>query len=137
MKKRLLLSALLLGILFLVFYGYSEYNRTAVDLTNAKPHHVLNAKNLLADYTEDETLSNTKYLNKILEVSGTIASTENQGDSVFTVYLEGDGLSNIACELSSKQQLEPHNAGDSVWIKGRCTGYLMDVVMVQCVLVKN
>ena len=45
-------------------------------------------------------------------------------------------MGGVSCEMQDTSGTENIKAGDSVTIKGVCTGVLMDVVLVRCVLAK-
>ena len=60
-----------------------------------------------------------------------------QHDTTATVFLN-DGYSgtSVVCQFGreSNEEINRSEKGDPVAIKGICSGYLMDVVMVRCVL---
>ena len=126
---------LIIACLFLML---TIYNKPHTDVRNSKADLILNIENVLAEFQQDETLANKKYIDQIIEVSGTIfeISTLN-GNSVITLKSE-NSESSIIChllpednEISLKLQ-----KGQSITIKGVCTGFLMDVIMVRCVIAK-
>jgi len=135
MKKKLLILISLI-IVSGAFYAYSEFNRAKQNLTEVKAKYTSTASDLVASFSNDEAGATKKYSDEVIEVSGVIAMIDNQGDTLFTIYLQSNDLASVACELEKNQSVDNLEVGQNVTIKGICTGYLMDVVLVQSVLTK-
>ena len=99
----------------------------------------LSAFELYEEYQADEAAGNKKYIDKIIEVKGTIAeiSTDENGATV-VMLRDKDAFSGILCTLreDEKKRAKDLKVGQEVTIKGQCTGMLMDVVLNKCVLVQ-
>ena len=52
------------------------YNLKATDMAKAKPDFIITAVFLQKAFEENETAASTRYINKILEVTGKIASVK-------------------------------------------------------------
>lgn len=133
--KKIVIIVAILGLIGLV-YGSFLYLKPTANLQHATPAYSLSAIELFSDYEKDETAANTKYLDKVLQVSGIIESVAENDDGILTITLDANNdLSGVIC------QLENHNttykAGDSITLKGLCSGMLMDVVLVRCVAIKT
>ena len=131
---RILLIALGLGILAGGFVAYKMWNKPHRDVADAKADVKLEATDLFNQFSTDEATANGQYLDKIVQVCGTVAqvSTENE---VVTIQLEaGDLLGGVLCELDnlSEHPRTDFQAGETVCFKGICTGYLTDVVLNRC-----
>ena len=87
----------------------------------------------------DEKKANAKYLGKIVEVSGIISEKTKDRIGNYNITLQGPDLAGIGCEFENKVQDKLANLkeGQEVKIKGICTGVLMDVVLVDCVIENN
>ena len=107
----------------LVVEGDAEFNM---------PAHIL-----FAEFDENETEANDKYLNKIISVNGQITDISGPDSTGFKITLKGDGLFGVICEFPHSADSHSLSIGDSVTIKGLCTGKLMDVVMVKCIIENN
>ncbi len=72
-------------------------------------------------------------MHPVLEVTGIIneMSKNQKGETVIT--LKGTDMGGIICTLESAIQAAT-KVGATVVIKGICTGYLTDVVLVRCVV---
>jgi tRNA_anti-like len=140
-NKRLYFFAVaLVTIAPLSIYGYKEFTRKPADLTKSDAAESLAASDLCALYSNYEDSANKKYLGKIIEVTGSIVEIENQQDTLLTILL-GDTLhpGRVSCLIDKKKIAAAKNSvlGDAIKLKGICTGYLMDVELNRCVIVKK
>lgn len=134
--KKILLVLLLLGV-FVSLFAYYQYNRKPTSTDRLKSDEVLTSMSLLALYQENEKEADTKYLDKILEVSGSVGKVTNENE-VASIYLQSDDpLSGIIAEMAESEDVTNLQKGDKVVLKGRCTGMLMDVVLVNCVQIEK
>jgi hypothetical protein len=122
-----------LGLLVSLYY----YNKPHVDVRASEATYMLTAQNLIDEYRENEIESNKKYSEIVIQVKGKVFEISIlKGNSVIT--LKDEGLeSSIICHMlpeDNKRALQ-FKKGDEINVKGICTGYLMDVIMVRCTLV--
>ena len=114
--------------------------RKPAELDQSDAAERMAASDLYDMYSNYEDSANKKYLGKILEITGSVVEIENQQDTLFTILL-GDTLQpgRISCLIDKKQNATAKNIllGDVLKIKGICTGYLMDVELNRCVIVKK
>lgn len=139
MIKKILFVLAILAILggSLAYYVYYMYNKPVASLENRKPDVVLTANDLLSAYEADETTASQLYNEKILQVKGVVSEIVTEG-SVNKVFIETENpMSGVICEMEEGQDVTSLKIGSEVKIKGRCTGFLSDVVLVQSSLVKN
>ncbi|MCC6384789.1 MAG: OB-fold putative lipoprotein [Bacteroidia bacterium] len=138
MKKKIVAGLIILILLTAAgWYLYSLIMKPLSSLEAASPEVKVSADTLFARYNSDEATSDSLYLGKILLVSGIVKETDSVSDSIYTIYLEsGDPSGLISCEMERGQvaALQHLKEGDSVVIKGRCNGFLMDVVLNQCLI---
>jgi hypothetical protein len=110
------------------------------------PHHnasgeqavaSLSATTLYYEFLNSENNANKKWLGKIIEVSGHISSINESGGYI-SINLMGSSEGGVNCSFMKKDldSGEKYNKGDSITIKGKCTGFLMDVNLVDCVVKK-
>jgi len=131
MKKLAFIASIL--ILSAAIYGYYLYNKPVASVSNQTAALTLNAKELLAAFETDEEAANSAYLDKLILVKGKVSKIA-EGEKNHSIYLETSNMmSSIICELESgvNHNLKP---GDNTSIKGICSGYLMDVVLVRSVI---
>ena len=128
-----------IGILLICLAGWGLY-------TVYKPHRnvqgedavaTLTATSLYNEFSKNETQANQKWLGKILEVKGTISSVTDAGNYVsLNLAATADGGVNCSLLKSDLPSDNKFNKGDSVTVKGKCTGFLMDVNLVDCIIKK-
>ena len=96
----------------------------------------VNASKLIGDYEGNENLANSKYLGKVIEVSGIVSEKSIDETGKLIITLRGKDLGGIGCEFDKKflDRAKTIQEGHEVHIKGICTGILMDVVLVDCVI---
>ena len=133
--KKILLGLLLVAIAA-AGYGFYLYNKKPADVRTLTANYQLTAEALLADFNKDETAANTKYLDKVIAVSGKVTEVKlDTATGQATVILDsGDPMAAVTCsfyndEAAAVKQLKQ---GDAIVIKGNCTGKLMDVVLNKC-----
>ena len=131
---------ILLGILIIILVGggtgYYMFNKKVPTLENTTPDFVISANDLFNEFENDETKALLKYENKIIEVTGNIVSVNNnEKDSNITLEAELAMIGGINCSFKHKQDKEIIKSS-TVTIKGKCQGFLMDVILNNCQLIK-
>jgi hypothetical protein len=130
-RKKILLTV---GVIIATVSGvaYYEYNRPAADVKEMSAQPV-NAVDLFKQFSSNEQQANTTYLNKALQVSGNVLEVKQNPNGPSQIILDsGDPMFGIACSMDKSQTtVKP---GDHVTIKGICTGYLNDVVIIKSLL---
>jgi len=129
-----------IALFFVVFIAVGSilaalilFNKKHPDTAKVKPDYILTATVLQKDFENNETAASSKYINKILEVTGTIVLV-TPGDSTNTnISLKtGNDISNVICtfhKLADPSKLIP---GDNITLRGECSGFLMDVLLNNC-----
>jgi hypothetical protein len=135
-KFRLFLAAAIFIIVMVGLYGYSEYNRSLPNTHYLEPAFRLEASTFIKEFETDESKASARYADKTISVYG-VAHNIQATDTTATVFLnDGNSGSSVVCQFGpeSNEEINSLKKGDPVAIKGICSGYLMDVVMVRCVL---
>ena len=135
-KYRIFLVGAFFITVFVGLYGFGEYNRSLPDTHYLTPAFRLEASTFIKQFETDESKANAKYADKTISVHG-VAHTIQTTDTTATVFVN-DGYSNtsVICQFGreNNEEIRDLKKGELVTIKGICSGYLMDVVMVRCVL---
>lgn len=107
-----------------------------VNMNQTAAAHELNAGALYAAFSQDETSANTKYAGTVIQVSGQLDAVEKNEQGQYQLSLNTeDDMGAIVCTLSeTPSDLALLEIGNSITIKGRCTGYLFDVVIDQAII---
>lgn len=94
----------------------------------------IQADSLSAKYQADENKANTLYLNKVLRITGTIITiSKDQVGKITLMIGKADYFSNVSVTLSQTSPIT-QKPGDTITIKGLCTGSLSDVVITDAVI---
>lgn len=129
-SRKLIIGLLLFAIAVSVAaYNYA-FNSTHRDIANEQASIAISATELNAQFLNNETLATTKYLDKVIEIEGTITAIEST-EVVLDDQVQVSGTS----EIGTNQQ-----NGTSLKIKGRCVGYdeLLEMVKIdQAVLINK
>ena len=137
-KKKIILAILILSIVGAVV-AYKMYNKPHVNVANSKADITITANKILTDFSSDETSANKLYLEKIIEVKGTISETKlEKGKGIITLKTNDD-FGSVLCHLSEEatKEMSSLKVGQTISLKGICTGYLMDVILVKCEIINQ
>lgn len=127
MKKAVWIGLIVLGGVFIVWLQYNKPHRQPA----SEQAISISAAQLFSAFTEDEPAANLSYLNKVLAVNGKVMDVSVNADQKSVVMLETtDALFGINCTLDKNDS--SISVGDSITLVGICTGFLSDVVMIQC-----
>jgi preprotein translocase subunit YajC len=136
MIKKALLSTLLIcliafiGIWYYVIYKPTHNKRSVINEQGIK----ISAAAIVKAYQVNEQVANVAYLNKTLEVFGEITEIKLDQTGITTVELKSnDAFAGVFCSL---KKLDNHlKVGQQITIKGICTGFLTDVVLIEAIIV--
>ena len=131
MKTKKILLILLIICFVFSGVGYYYYTLKVPGLENIAVDFELTADELFNAFDQDESASLVIYEGKVIAVSGKIDRIKvNDSTSNITLYAENAMAGGINCSFN--ESLSNINKGDFVTIKGRCQGFLMDVVLNNC-----
>lgn len=136
--RNLFLFALGVGIIG-VAIGLYLYTKKAPDLLKVKADFTLSVSELTNEFSQDETSASARYIDKIVEVTGPVASIEATSDSTMNVTLTEEGeLSGVICTFhnTSNPAWDKIKEGETITVRGVCSGMLMDVLLNNCVVVQ-
>ncbi len=98
-----------------------------------EPSVVVTARELTRAYQQDETAANRRFLDKAVEVTGIVGDVETDSEGRTIVVLSGiDPLTAVRCTLLENKKIDRQT---TVTLKGKCTGYLSDVILIDCVAI--
>ncbi len=118
--------------------GYYMWNKPHAEI--GQPNFTTTATALAAEFSTDEAKATAKYVGSmdkmiVVQVSGTVASVENDTSGVSISLETGDPMNGVSCVLDkfTKQAKTDFKVGETVTLRGLCTGKLSDVVIDRCV----
>ncbi|MBC3845596.1 hypothetical protein H8K90_04345 [Winogradskyella echinorum] len=124
-KKLIILSAIIVAAIISYNYIYQDHR----DIESESAEFVISTAEISNQFSEDALASEQKYLNKTIEVSGTISELNTNeitiDDKVF-------------CQFSNPI-LNSINVNSKIKVKGRVIGYddlLEQIKLDQCTIIK-
>jgi hypothetical protein len=134
---KIALGVVLLLVIVIIGVALYYYNLKPKDLREVKPDFFLSATELQQAFDLNEADATTKYVNKVVEVTGEILSAKpGEKDSYNIALKTGNESSMVNCNFPVLSDPEAFHVGDSITLRGVCSGYLMDVLLNNCVAVK-
>ncbi len=117
--KKVAILSITLILVAAAAVGFYMYNRGPVNIRTSRSTEI-NAKQLYQEYQEDNINARSTYDEKILSVSGKVASISKnqQGEPVVKLETATDG-GYVNCTFQEQVSM---NEGEMVKIKGLCTG---------------
>ena len=136
---RYILIAAAILVLAAIISGLYLFNKKAPDLARVRADYVLTATTLYSDFEADEASATRKYVDKVIQVTGTITAVEVNADNTINITLGGDDFGGVICTFQgiADTTLPGLASGNEAVIKGVCSGMLMDVLLNNCVIVSE
>jgi tRNA_anti-like len=132
-KKSVLLAVIVVMLCTAVYVWFFIWNKPQTNVARATGIKT-EATSLFQEYSSNEQAANKKYLEKILEVSGEVTEITKNAEGMTVLLLKTDDpMFGINCTMEQKEMSV--KAGDRITLKGICTGYLTDIVLIRCYLV--
>ncbi len=133
MKKKIIILGIIILGTFGAFVVYRMYNKPHVDVSEASVDISISATKIVEKFSSDETLANVTYLDKIVAVKGVISNKKIEKEVGVITLKTDDDFGSVLCYLSpvSSKKMDAFKVGKTITIKGICTGYLMDVILVK------
>jgi DNA/RNA endonuclease YhcR with UshA esterase domain len=137
-KKGILFIFLIVAVIGGVI-GFKMVNKSPLDISSSAPKITIQATQLIDEFLLDETTANANYLGKLIAVNGTISSIKAEDGKGIISLKTADDFGSILCHLSKEatQILTQIKIGQNIQIKGICTGFLMDVILVRCEIINQ
>lgn len=130
------LIVVVLAVVFIsggfVFY---MFNKTKPALNNEASDIFISSNELFNSFDIDETNALSLFENKIISVKGEVISIK-QNDLGNNIILKADMAMAGGINCSMRDTPENVSIGDIITVKGRCQGFLMDVVLNNCSIEK-
>lgn len=106
------------------------------NLDRVKPDFVVTSTDLIKEFEIDEKSAAEKYTGKILEITGVIKEiSEGENNSLNIKLSSGSEFSSVICTFTDKTAVEGFKPGGEITIRGECAGYLLDLLMNNCVVI--
>jgi len=134
-KRTIFWIGILLLLLAAAGYAWHLYDKPHQSAAGEDAAVTISADSLYHQYQADEHSADQKYMGKVVEVKGKLVEVQHSGNAEIWILSTQPGGGGINCQLfpGSVQADQEPKVGDAITIKGRCTGFLMDVNMADCV----
>lgn len=135
--NKILIVALSAGIVLSVLI-FNKLTEPTPKLTkSARASLKISSTELLAQFLENEEMANETYIEKVIEVEGIVKEVTFLNNR-YTVLLQGQGdYACLICDMNDNptNQFDRITKGDTITLKGVCKGFLMDAILLNCVLI--
>ena len=130
---RYILLIIIVGALIAAGVGYKLWTKPREKAEDVKGL-TITAVVLGKAFAADENKANTVYLNKAIEVSGTITEIDNNQDGGMMILLGTDDP-NLPIQCTMREKNISIEKGKTVIIKGFCSGSsITGVLLTDCIL---
>jgi len=137
-KRTILWLVILLLALAGAGWAWHLYDKPHLSTAGETADVTINADTLYHQYQANEHAADRKYLGKVLSVTGRLTEIQHGARSDIWILSTQPGGGGISCQLFAGTRVDPEpRPGDAVTVKGRCTGFLMDGNLSDCVPDKN
>lgn len=124
---------MVIGLLFLAII-IAYYVATKPPALAGDPAMKVTADQLVTEFSDHEDAATHKYVDQVLQVQGVIHEVIEQ-EGTFVILLGKEAAAaRVSCTLRRNNDAVAYGltTGDRLDIKGRCTGFLLDVVLNDC-----
>ncbi|MBO3697131.1 hypothetical protein [Roseivirga sp. E12] len=138
-KKKLLIAAAIIGAIA-AYFVWANFLKTAPSMRKLDVDYQVEAVAFYNEFDSNEATANTKYLNKIVQVTGEVDNVEVMEGSKPVISLKTEGFGVIKCTLESdidEDELSKINANSTVTIKAECIGMLLDVLLNRSIIIET
>lgn len=127
-RKKIIIGAIVLAILIVAVYAWSEFTRTVKSLSGVTPDYKTEAVSLITEFEANETEADKKYHNKIVAVNGMVKGVD-EVQNTYTISLgDTSSMSSVRCVIDTNyvSSVEGIHRGSVITIKGAITGFKKD-----------
>lgn len=138
MKVKIILYALLAVIAFTAIVTAWMYFKPHASVRNKQTAYKLSAKQLADAFSNDEEKANSLYTGKVLEIKGYLQEVTFHDSTVVLMLGDVSQSNGVSCFLrDDSKNIQSLKAGNEVTVKGICSGFLLDVVVENCILLNQ
>jgi hypothetical protein len=135
---KITLAILFFIVLSGIIVGLTLFNKKHPDTSKSRPDFIITATALQKEFEDNEAVASTRYIKKILEVTGQISSiTLNENNHLNISLKSGSDISSVICTFANMSDPSKFKPGEEITLRGECSGFLMDVLLKNCSIIKN
>jgi hypothetical protein len=127
-----------------ILAGLYMFNLKHTDMAKARPDFVITAIALQKEFEDNQTAASAKYINKVLEITGTITSATPADNKNMNISLKtGNDISSVICTFPAIGDPSKFKTGDEISLRGECSGFTqlfqgeppLDVLLNNCAII--
>ena len=133
----IILVCMLAAIAILI--ALKQYNKPHTDIRNSKPEMVMTPPDLIKEFVRDENTATKLYTEKIIQINGIVNDINTSDEKIIVTFKDGESESSVICHMQAEEKSKTLKLqkGQKISVKGMCSGFLLDVMMVRCVLINE
>jgi hypothetical protein len=124
-SKKTTLIVIVFLLLGLALTAYLMYTHENPDQVSKTPEHITTAKQLLTEFEDDVTTASARYIDKIIQFSGSLKNIDTSG-SIIIGTMETPGEIIVAIDPRYKKSLAGRAKDEVVVVQGVCSSYIRD-----------
>jgi len=132
---KVLVGLIIIGVIGGIAAYFFVYNKPHRNIEKAKSDISISASDLFASYKDNDTIANSKFLGKVIEVTGTLTRIETPEEdlTIAVMVIDEDFYEGIRVTMLPKHAnaLLSYKPGQTITLKGFCTGFISDVILQQ------
>lgn len=130
---KIILLVLLAGVIIAVAIGYREWTKPRARVEDAKGISIT-AVELGKSYSADEQKANNMYLNKVIEVNGTVSEVDKNQDGGIVILLTSNDP-DIPVQCTMREKNVAAEKGKVITVKGFCSGSsITGILLTDCIV---
>lgn len=128
---------MILGIIVVATAALFWFFHESVTLPLEKKAIVTDVVSIMKDYKKNEEKADDKYRERTIIITGTIESMSHLAGEITIALKEPNAMAGVLCYFPVNVIDTSYiKVGSEVTIKGKCQGYFIDVLLIDCVLQK-
>lgn len=140
MRKKtlwLFIAILAIGLITAISVWQYIFKKSDLSVASRSVEVEISVSELVSRFESNEEMANNEFLDKVILVAGKVESV-NVDSLGASIYLKDpDEMAGVLCNFSSGViDINTISKGETLKVKGLCSGYLMDVVLNKCSLVE-
>lgn len=114
------------------------YTLSHKNLEKVKPDFTMTAAELTEEFIKNEASASSEYTGKVLEITGTIKEIySGVNNSSNVVLASGSDFSSVICTFPDIRTVAGLEEGHEIKVRGECAGFLLDILMNNCIIVSE
>ncbi len=141
-KIKIFLAICFVGMISF-FYVYKAYTRKIPSLRNLTTAYNIIDSSLINEFINNEQQANSKYLDKIISVTGRVKQIDRDGGNIIIALGSENYSSSVKCAMDRSEKKTDIRLSDTITLKGACIGFNKDdiigsdVILNRCILINQ